>query len=134
MKKSVDIRHIGNLIRIARKTTGLSQMELAERIGVSYQQVQKYEKGLSEISISRLVQIANALNMPVSRFISDEEKTMVSESVSMYGTLNDDEIELLKHFRNIKNKKLKGGLLLAVKSIAKLPRKTAKRKIKSPAS
>ena len=67
-------------------------MKLAEKIGISYQQVQKYEKGASEITISRLSQIAHVLNMPVSRFISDDEKAMVAESVSLYGTLSDDEI------------------------------------------
>lgn len=118
MNRETDKRHIGNLIRILRKTVGLSQMELAERVGISYQQIQKYEKGASEISISRLSQIAHALNMPVSRFISDDEKTMVAESVSLYGTLSDDEIELLKLFRKIKNKKLKDGFLIAVKGIA----------------
>lgn len=118
MNRETDKRHIGNLIRISRKTVGLSQMELAERVGISYQQIQKYEKGASEISISRLSQIAHALNMPVSRFISDDEKTMVAESVSLYGTLSDDEIELLKLFRKIKNKKLKDGFLIAVKGIA----------------
>ncbi len=119
----MDRGHIGNLIRIARKTSGLSQMALAERIGVSYQQVQKYEKGLGEISISRLSQIAHALNMPVNRFILDDEKATVSESISLYGTLSDDEIELLKLFRKVKSKKLKDGFLMAIKGIAELSEK-----------
>ena len=131
MNRETDKRQIGNLIRISRKTVGLSQMGLAERIGVSYQQVQKYEKGASEISISRLSQIAQALNMPVSRFIADEEKTMVAESVSLYGTLSDDEIELLKLFRKIKNKKLKDGFLIAVKGIAGLSEQRDTKKAKS---
>lgn len=105
----MDKRHIGNLIRIARKTVGLSQMELAERIGISYQQVQRYERGLSEISITRLSQIAHALNAPLSCFISDDEKMMVSESISTYGALSGDGIELLRLFRKIKTKKLRDG-------------------------
>ena len=131
MNRETAKRHIGNLIRISRKTVGLSQMGLAERIGVSYQQVQKYEKGASEISISRLSQIAHALNMPVSRFISDDEKTMVAESVSLYGTLSDDEIELLKLSRKIKSKKLKNGLLMAMKGMAELSEKRPIKKTKS---
>ncbi|TAL24291.1 MAG: XRE family transcriptional regulator [Nitrospirae bacterium] len=126
----MDRKHIGNLIRIARKMTGLSQMKLAEEIGVSYQQVQKYETGVSEISISRLSQIAQALNMPVSGFIFDKEKTMVCESPGFYGALSDDEIELLKHFRSLKNKKVKEGLLTAVKGIAGLQGKRPKKKTK----
>ncbi|MEK7267102.1 MAG: helix-turn-helix domain-containing protein [Nitrospirota bacterium] len=127
MKRDTDKRHIGNLIRIVRKAAGLSQMELAERVGISYQQIQKYEKGVSEISVSRLSQIAHALNIPLSRFVLDEEKMMVSESVSPYGTLSDNEIELLSLFRRIKDKKLKDGFLIAIKSIAELSEKRDKK-------
>lgn len=123
---------IGNLIRIARKSADLSQMKLAEMIGVSYQQVQKYEKGVSEVSIARLFQIAHALSTPVSKFISDDEEMMVSESVSLYETLSNDEIKLLKFFREIKDKKVKDGLLTAIKGIAEsLEKRRAKGKNKS---
>jgi len=105
-------------------------MALAEKIGVSYQMVQKYEKGVSEISISRLFQIAHALDMPVSRFIPDDEQIMVSESIGLYGTLSDDETELLSLFRKIKNKKLKHGLLMAIKGIAGLSEKRQAKKTK----
>lgn len=124
MKREIDKRHIGSLIRIVRKAAGLSQMRLAERVGISYQQIQKYEKGVSEISVSRLSQIAHALNIPLSRFVLDDERMMVSESVSPYGTLSDNEIELLKLFRRIKDKKLKDGFLIAIKGIAELSEKS----------
>ncbi|MCX5717158.1 MAG: helix-turn-helix domain-containing protein [Nitrospirae bacterium] len=133
MKRETDKIHIGSLIRIVRKAAGLSQMELAEMVGISYQQIQKYEKGVSEISVSRLSQIAHALNIPLSRFVLDEERMMVSESVSPYGTLSDNEIELLKLFRSIKNKNLKDGFLITIKSIAELSEKRDK-KAKSLAS
>ncbi|MBA3070762.1 MAG: helix-turn-helix transcriptional regulator [Nitrospirae bacterium] len=124
MKRETDKRHIGSLIRIVRKAAGLSQMKLAEKVGISYQQIQKYEKGVSEISVLRLSQIAHALNIPLSRFVLDEERMMVSESVSPYGTLSDNEIELLKLFRRIKDKKLKDGFLIAIKGIAELSEKS----------
>ena len=130
MNRETDKRHIGNLIRISRKTVGLSQMKLAERVGISYQQIQKYEKGVSEISISRLTQIADALNMSVNRFINGDEPAIVSESRSLYGTLSDDEIELLKLFRKIKNKRLKDGFLIAIKSIAGMREKRDSKKAK----
>ena len=113
-----------------RKAAGLSQMKLAERVGISYQQIQKYEKGVSEISVSRLSQIAHALNIPLSRFVLDEEKMMVSESVSPYGTLSDNEIELLSLFRRIKDKKLKDGFLIAIKSIAESLEKERQKRLK----
>ena len=130
MERETDKRHIGSLIRIVRKAAGLSQMGLAERVGISYQQIQKYEKGVSEISVSRLSQIAHALNIPLSRFVLDEERMMVSESVSPYGTLSDNEIELLNLFRRIKDKKLKDGFLIAIKSIAELSEKRNKKMLK----
>ena len=120
MNSKTDKRQIGSLIRILRKAAGLSQMKLAERVGVSYQQIQKYERGGSEISVSRLSQIAEALNIPLSRFIPHDEDMKVSESVNLYGSLSEDEIELLKLFRKIKNKRLKDGLLMAIKGIGEL--------------
>jgi len=127
MNRDTDKRHIGSLIRIVRKAAGLSQMALAERVGISYQQIQKYEKGVSEISVSRLPQIARALNIPLSRFVLDEGRMMISEAVSPYGALSDNEIELLKFFRRIKDKKLKDGFLIAIKSIAELSGKRDKK-------
>lgn len=128
----MDKKYIGDLIRLARKAAGLSQMELAERVGISYQQIQKYEKGISGISIARLSQIAEALNTTLGSFIADDEKTMVSESISRYGAARDDESEFLSLFRKIKSKKLKDGLLVMIKSIAGLPEnKDAKKKTKA---
>jgi transcriptional regulator with XRE-family HTH domain len=95
-------------------------MELAERVGISYQQIQKYEKGISEISIVRLSQIADALNTPLVSFIANDEETKVSESIIRYGAVRDDEIEFLRLFRKIKSKKLKSGLLVIIKSIVEL--------------
>ncbi|MDA8091130.1 MAG: helix-turn-helix transcriptional regulator [Nitrospiraceae bacterium] len=45
---------IGALVKQVRKSSGLSQMQLAEKVGISYQQVQKYEKGVNKLTLSRL--------------------------------------------------------------------------------
>jgi transcriptional regulator with XRE-family HTH domain len=58
----IDIR-AGELIRARRRTLGLSQSALADTLGVSFQQVQKYERGANRISASRLVHIARALDV-----------------------------------------------------------------------
>ena len=65
-------KSIGGLIRHMRKSSGLSQMQLAEKIGISYQQVQKYEKGTNRLSVSRLKQVAGALGVPVSLFLDED--------------------------------------------------------------
>ncbi len=61
---------IGAAIRMRRNQLTLSQMALADKIGISYQQVQKYEYGMARISVSRLVQLAEALEMSVESFFN----------------------------------------------------------------
>ena len=62
---------IGASIRVRRKQAGISQDMLAEKCGVSFQQVQKYENGANRVSFSRLVQIAHALGLRVSELVGD---------------------------------------------------------------
>jgi transcriptional regulator with XRE-family HTH domain len=62
---------IGASIRLRRRQAGLSQDMLAEKCGVSFQQVQKYENGANRVSFSRLVQIAHALGLRVSELVGD---------------------------------------------------------------
>ena len=61
-------RYVGNRIRERRVMLGLSQQQLAQMIGVTYQQAHKYERGLNRISAGRLYEIAQVLNVPVSWF------------------------------------------------------------------
>jgi len=70
---------IGASIRLRRKQAGISQEMLAEKCGVSFQQVQKYENGANRVSFSRLVQIAHALGLRVSELVGDiDEATGLS--------------------------------------------------------
>jgi transcriptional regulator with XRE-family HTH domain len=62
---------IAGRIRTARSERGMSQRELGERLGVASQQVQKYETAKNEVTASRLVQIARAVNLPLSFFFED---------------------------------------------------------------
>ena len=64
----VDI-HVGNKVKSRRLMLGLSQEELAHSIGLTFQQVQKYERGTNRISVSRLMDICKALRTPVDFFI-----------------------------------------------------------------
>lgn len=96
----------------------MSQMRLAEKIGVSYQQVQKYEKGMSELTLSRLYQISEALGVDPAKFLS-VKVTGVAESLSPYGkSAPQDEVMLLDIYRRIRDKKVKESLLLLLKGIA----------------
>jgi transcriptional regulator with XRE-family HTH domain len=60
--------HVGGRIRMKRKVLGVSQERLAEALGLTFQQVQKYERGANRVSASKLYEIARFLNAPVSYF------------------------------------------------------------------
>ncbi len=121
MKAVKDTRYIGSLIRDMRKAAGMSQMRLAEKIGVSYQQIQKYEKGSSQLNISRLLQIAEAFGVPAGTFLNDSGRAAeVSQMKPPFSSLSDDEAKLVMLFRRLKRKKLKDGFIDMLKDIVRL--------------
>ena len=61
-------RHVGERLRRRRRLLGLTQKELAERVGIRFQQIHKYETGINRMSASRLFEIAEALGAPVEHF------------------------------------------------------------------
>lgn len=67
MSHPVDV-HVGTRIRHRRWMSGTTQQQLAERVGIKFQQIQKYETGMNRVSASRLWDIANVLEVPVSFF------------------------------------------------------------------
>jgi transcriptional regulator with XRE-family HTH domain len=115
-------KNIGETLRKYRLAASMSQMALAEKIGVSYQQLQKYEKGINNISVHRLQQISEALRIPISSLLEGQEPEKVAEEISEYG-LSKEEKTLLQLFRKINNKDIKRGLLLELKGIAEILRK-----------
>lgn len=102
---------IGETIKKLRKAKGISQMELAERIGITYQQLQKYEKGKSKITIERLIDIAKALDVPVSVFFSE----LYEKETKFYSA---DEIILIELYRKLSDAELKKALLKIVKELS----------------
>jgi transcriptional regulator with XRE-family HTH domain len=119
-------KQIGIEIKRIREAHGMSQMELAEEVGVSFQQIQKYEKGINRISVERIQQMAKALGTSVNTFFEKESVPMVSEPFDEYsrkGTLMDvthEEAKLLQLFRKIDNKKIKEGLVQQLRGLAEL--------------
>ena len=67
MKHPVDV-HVGKRIRHRRWMIGMTQQQLAERVGIKFQQIQKYETGMNRVSASRLWDISDTLEVPVSFF------------------------------------------------------------------
>jgi transcriptional regulator with XRE-family HTH domain len=62
---------VGNRVRLRRMLVGMSQEKLGEMLGLTFQQVQKYEKGVNRIGAGRLYQVANILGVPISYFYED---------------------------------------------------------------
>jgi transcriptional regulator with XRE-family HTH domain len=71
---------VGQRIRIERLSRRMSQTELADRIGVSFQQVQKYEKGLNRVGAGRLTRIADVLGIPVRSFFETGAHSAAAKS------------------------------------------------------
>ncbi|MCP5361219.1 MAG: helix-turn-helix transcriptional regulator [Hyphomicrobiales bacterium] len=67
-------QRIGERLFTLRKTAGVTLQELSQEVGITHQQLQKYEKGVNRIAASRLVEIAQALNVPVTYFFEELEE------------------------------------------------------------
>ncbi len=74
MKHPVDL-HVGQRLRHRRWLVGMTQQQLASAVGIKFQQIQKYESGANRISASRLYDLANALQVPVSFFFDGLDST-----------------------------------------------------------
>ena len=100
-------KNIGNRLRILRKEMGVSQMELADVLGITFQQVQKYERGLNRISASRLFKFVRHYNLDMSAFdvkMMDDETSLF---LNKYKSLDKDKQELLMDFIKTLSKKKK---------------------------
>jgi transcriptional regulator with XRE-family HTH domain len=99
----VDV-HVGKLIRARRRAIGVSQHQLAEAVGVSFQQVQKYELGSNRVSASKLFAIGQALGVSVATFFENLEEQGADPSVlSEFGdflVLNGS-AELVRAYRQL---------------------------------
>src|SRR5271156_3364828 len=93
--------HVGGRIRERRIMLGLTQQQLAEMIGVTYQQAHKYERGINRVSAGRLYEIARVLNAPITYFyegIADDKPRAVPPPQRML-------LEIARNFAEIQNEK-----------------------------
>jgi transcriptional regulator with XRE-family HTH domain len=115
---------LGARIRRFREQAGLSQTELGDKLGVSYQQIQKYERGANRVSVETLVRLGRILNHPLVAFLDTGESGQarggsVAESRPEYGPLSKDERELIKAYRDLPDDKLRAACLLTLKAAAR---------------
>lgn len=115
---------IGNRIALLRTAHGLSQSQLAEALGISFQQVQKYEAGKNRIGAGRLQAIADRLGVPVSTFFEDASQPANDDAVEML-LQNDGAIDLLRAYVSIQDEELRRSILMMVKATLRVAKASA---------
>lgn len=127
----VDV-HVGSRVRLRRMLLGMSQEKLGERLGLTFQQVQKYEKGANRIGASRLYEISRILDVPVSHFFEDlpshddkngkDGKDGFSESATvdfMAETLTSPEgLQMMRSFYAIREPKVRRRIVDLVAALS----------------
>lgn len=102
------MRHIGERIRARRFDRGLSQTELARHVGVTLQQIQKYETAKNRIPVDRLVRIAEVLNTPVSHFTDTLAAGAEPETHTAAGRQS---MEVVRHFQHIRSARVRSAVI-----------------------
>jgi transcriptional regulator with XRE-family HTH domain len=119
--------YVGSRVRMRRLMLGMSQERLADRIGVTFQQVQKYEKGTNRIGASRLQTIAAVLAIPVSYFFQqDNSQPLTTDGLGAFDGLEDlsefltskEGLGLNKAFMRITDSGVRQSVLMLVQSLA----------------
>ena len=120
-------RHVGSRVRMRRMLAGISQEKLGDALGLTFQQVQKYEKGSNRISASRLQQIAKELDVPVAFFFDGAPSgdapsggfadSAATAYISDFLTTSEG-VQLTKAFTRIKSGKVRRRIIDLVESIA----------------
>ena len=128
MKKSTGSidKEVGSRVRMRRISIGMSQEKLGDMLGLTFQQVQKYEKGTNRISVARLVDIAKILDVNIHFFFNgiksikndpgfaeEEAPPYISEIMS-----TPEGLQLIRTFASIKNPKVRKSILQLVTALA----------------
>ena len=123
----VDV-HVGNRIRLRRTLLGLSQEKLASMLGLTFQQVQKYERGMNRVGASRLWDISKVLEVPINFFYEDMDKSVASQSPRMF-SIPEGDIDFLEEDEEIYNDDpmQRQETIELVKAYYKIPNRTAAR-------
>jgi transcriptional regulator with XRE-family HTH domain len=109
--------NVGARIRLRRKALGITQSELAQALGLTFQQVQKYERGVNRVSASVLVKIAQRLDCPVA-YLLGEEGGGAAEAIAPSIMVTPGAVELLEIYARIPDRRARAALLSVAKALA----------------
>jgi len=111
-------QHLGSKLKLRRLALGLTQTKIAKAINVTFQQIQKYEKGTNGVSSIRLLQLSNYLKVPISYFFEDFSEYLINSEKIKEGHLNINYNFLTKIFSELtSDQKLKFSKLLQSSNI-----------------
>ena len=123
----VDI-HVGSRVRLRRTLLGMSQEKLGTAVGLTFQQIQKYERGANRIGSSRLFQFAQVLDVPVSFFFDDMPEEIArsqpgaslnaSESFQQDQFARRETLELVRAYYKIRNPNVRKRVFELTKAVA----------------
>ncbi|MBJ6127676.1 helix-turn-helix domain-containing protein [Microvirga splendida] len=128
MKKSTGSidKEVGSRVRMRRVSIGMSQEKLGDMLGLTFQQVQKYEKGMNRISVARLIEIAKILGVDIHFFLNGvtsitstpgfAEETPPTYVADMMST--PEGLQLVRNFAGITNPKVRKSIVQLVASLA----------------
>ena len=126
----VDI-HVGGRVRLRRALLGLSQEKLGEAVGLTFQQIQKYERGANRIGASRMYDLSQVLDVPVSFFYDDmpesvKDRNAVGENDASGDVVGDKDpltrretLELVRAYYKVSSSPVRKRVFELVKSLAK---------------
>lgn len=117
----VDI-HVGGRVRLRRSALGLSQDQLGAAVGLSFQQIQKYERGANRIGASRLYEMSKILHIPISYFFEGFEDLGLAEagdsSYQPDPVIKRETLELMRSYHQILDTKQRKKILKLVQGLA----------------
>ncbi len=112
----VDV-YVGSRLKARRIELGISLTKIGKMVGITFQQVQKYEKGLNRIGSSRLYEFAQILKVPVSYFFEEYEAKLDEEGYKKDNKIEKEIMELAKYFSELNNPIIRRNVINLLKSL-----------------
>ena len=113
--------YVGQRIRDKRNERGMSQTEVANAIGVTFQQVQKYERGTNRVGASRLFDLSRILSVPIQYFfagLNDQSTPIEKEDDNVIHLMKPDTVELVEAYYKVENLQVRRQILSTIRSIS----------------
>ncbi|MEC8136926.1 MAG: helix-turn-helix transcriptional regulator [Pseudomonadota bacterium] len=113
--------YVGQRIRDKRNKRGMSQTEVANALGVTFQQVQKYERGTNRVGASRLFDLSRILSVPIQYFfagLNNQSTPIEKEDDNVIHLMKPDTVELVEAYYKVENPQVRRLILSTIRSIS----------------